>query len=255
MKIVGVTQPKVLTLLAQLIVLAMPAIAAADTDKNALARDLFELGVGEYKAKQYAEAAASMSKSYALDPQPNALYALAQAERLSGNCKDAIVHYQQVIDTAKDEKTVTAVKSNIELCRALERGEKAKEPVSQAKIVERDAPVLQIRTVYRTERRTDKLAIVMFAGGGIALGGSVAVFLLARSTRSDANGAQSLEEYNDLFDRAARMKLMSYVAAGVGLGLVAGAAIRLVGGSGETRVQVGIVPTSGGSLLSWSSAW
>jgi len=54
-----------------LIVLAMPAAAAAETEKTALARELFDLGVEEYKTKQYAAAAASMSKSHALDPQPN----------------------------------------------------------------------------------------------------------------------------------------------------------------------------------------
>lgn len=197
-----------------------------------------------------------MSKSYSLDPQPNALYAQAQAERLSGNCKAAITHYQQVIDTSKDEKTANAVKGNIELCEAIERGEKAKEPASEAKTAERDAPVLQIRTVYRTERQTDKVAIVLFAGGGIALGGSVAMFLVARSARSDADRAQSLEEYNDLYDRAARLRWMSYAAAGVGVGFIAVAAYRLIGGSGETRVQkVALVPTRGGSLVSWSTAW
>jgi len=244
------------TLAALVVALAMPAIAAADGDKTALASDLFNLGVEEYKAQQYAAAAASMSKSYALDPQPNALYALAQAERLSGNCKDAIAHYQQVIDTAKDEKTVTAVKGNIELCQQIERGEATKEPTSEAKTAERDAPILQIRTVYRTESRTDKLAITLFAGGGIALGGSVAMYLMARSARSDADRAQSLDEYNDLFDRAARLRWMSYAAAGLGVSFVAVAAIRLIGGSGETRVQkVALVPTRGGSLVSWTSTW
>lgn len=239
-----------------LIVLAMPAVAAAETDKTALARQLFDLGVEEYKTKQYAAAAASMSKSNALAPQPNALYALAQAERLSGNCKDAITHYQQVIDTAKDDKTITAVKGNIELCQALERGEKAKEPASEAKTAERDAPVLQIRTVYRTESRTDKLAVALFVGGGVAISGSVAMFLVARSARSDADRAQSLDEYNDLYDRSSRLRLMSYGAAGVGVGLIAVAAYRLIGGSGETRTQkVALVPTRGGSLVSWSSTW
>jgi len=243
-------------LLAQVIALSLPAVAAADGDKTALARELFDLGVEEYKAKQYEAAAASMAKSYSLDPQPNALYAQAQAERLGGKCKEAIAHYQQVIDTSKDEKIVTAVKANVELCQQIERGEESKEVPTEAKTAERDAPVLEIRTVYRTERRTDKLAILLFATGGIALGGSVAMYLVARSARSDADRASSLIEYNDLYDRSERLRWMSYAAAGIGVGCIAGAVVRLVGGSGETRVQgVAIVPTPGGSLVSWSSAW
>ena len=87
-------------------------------------------------------------------------------------------------------------------------------------------------------------------------GGSVAMFLVARSARSDADRAQSLDEYNDLFDRSKRLRLMSYGAAGLGLGLIAVATYRLIGGSGETRTQkVALVPTAGGSLVSWSSTW
>jgi tetratricopeptide (TPR) repeat protein len=244
-------------LLAQsVIALSLPAVAAAEGDKTALARELFDLGVEEYKAKQYDAAAASMAKSYSLDPQPNALYAQAQAERLGGKCKEAIAHYRLVIDTAKDDKIITAVKANVELCQQIERGEESKEVPTEAKTAERDAPVLEIRTVYRTESRTDKIAVVLFAGGGLALGGSLAMYLVARSASSDAERAGSLVEYNDLYDRAAQLRWMSYAAAGIGLGCIAVAAYRLIGGSGETRVQgVAIVPTPGGSLVSWSSAW
>src|SRR4051812_1962358 len=101
--------------------------AAADGNKKALARQLFELGIDEYKTKDYEGAAASMAKSYALDPIPETLYAEAQAERLAGDCIDASVHYSKLLDLAKDNSIATAVKANLELCSQIERGEKPKE--------------------------------------------------------------------------------------------------------------------------------
>ncbi len=75
-----------LALLAFVPLIALDA-QPARADSTALARQLFEHAIEEYKLKQYNAAIASLSKSYALDPQPDALYALAQAERLADDCK------------------------------------------------------------------------------------------------------------------------------------------------------------------------
>jgi tetratricopeptide (TPR) repeat protein len=242
-----------LTVLAvALIMLASAQIATAD--KKQLAQQLFELGIEEYKAKDYAAAAVSMNKSYALDPQPNALYALAQAERLAGDCNGAVVHYKQLLDTSKDEQIIKAVKTNLELCSQIERGEKT--TVDAQEEERRDAPILQIRTVYRTEQKSDKLAIAMYAGGGIALGGSVAMFLMARSALADADRASTLDEYNDLYDRSRRLRWMSYAAAGTGLALVTWATLRIVYGDNKPKErEVALVPVPGGSMFAWSTSW
>lgn len=240
---------------------ALAAIGGtASADNKKLARDLFELGIEEYKTKQYAAAAQSMSKSYALDPQPNALYALAQAERLADNCKDALVHYAKVLEESKDPKIKSAVEANIELCTQIESGQAPQEePKDKAEQDRLDAPVLQIRTVVRTEQKTDKLTIVLYAVGSTAFGGGVVTYFLARSARSDADRAASLDEYNDLYDRSQNMKLIAYGAAGLGIGLATWATIRVLGGkktTTETRApEIAISPIQGGSLVSWSGRW
>ncbi len=243
-----------LALLAQLIVLAAPRVAMADNKQ--LARDLFVLAIDEYKAKNYDAAVLSLTKSYALDAQPNSLYALAQAERLAGKCKDAIPHYEQLVDNP-NEKIVKAVKENIELCKQIEAGKPAPEEKKDAKAVEvRDAPTIEYRTVVRTERRRDVLSIVLFAGGGVAISGAAATYLVARAERSDADNAPTLEEYNDKYDSSRRLKWISYATAGVGVGLITVAVIRVIGGGNETESrQVAVTPVQGGSLISWSGHW
>ncbi len=230
-------------------------IARAETSKKELARQLFELGIEEYKDKQYDAAVASMSKSYALEPDPSALYALAQSERLSGKCKDAITHYNKLLETTKDEKTTTAVKAQIDLCEQIERGEA---PKADPKVDEkRDAPTIQYRTIIHTERRSDTLAIALYAVGGVSLGGAATTYLLARSTRADANNATSLAQYNELYDRATILRWTAYGAAGAGLVLVGYATYRVLWGGGpkSTSQEVAVVPLPGGSLVSWATAW
>lgn len=162
-------------------------------------------------------------------------------------------------DGDRERARVDVDRQRLRRCKQIESGQEPKvDPAkSAAEKEERDAPVLQIRTIYRTEQRTDKLAIALYAVGGTAIGGSVVLYFLARSTRSDADRARSLEDYNDRYDRSERMKWMAYGAAGIGVSCVAWATLRIVGGKkSETRVpEVALSPTDGGSLISWSGRW
>ncbi|MDQ3340142.1 MAG: hypothetical protein M4D80_33715 [Myxococcota bacterium] len=241
-----------------LIVLATTNVASADN--KTLARDLFNLGIDEYKAKQYDAAAASLSKSHALDPRPDALYALAQSERLAGKCKEAIPHYEQLLADSKDEKSQKKIRENIEICKQIEAGKPAPtgEDKTDAKSQERDAPTIEYRTVVRTERSRDVLSIALFAGGGVAISGGVAMFLVARSQRSEADSATTLEEYNDKYDSSRRLKWISYASAGVGVSLITVAVVRLIRGDGNSEAetkQVTLAPTQGGSILSFHARW
>lgn len=245
-----------------LAVLALSLVAAsgvASADTKTLARDLFNLGIDEYKAKKYDDAAASLAKSHALDPRPDSLYALAQAERLANRCKEAIGHYEQLLEQTTNDKSIKKIKENIELCRQIEAGKPAPEEKHEdAKSVERDAPTIEYRTVVRTERKRDVLSIVLFAGGGVAISGGVATYLVARSQRNDADHASTLEEYNDKYDSSRRLKWISYASAGVGVSLITVALVRVIRGdsSGESRTQeVAVTPTSGGSMVTFSSRW
>jgi len=231
--------------------------SVASADNKTLSRDLFNLGIDEYKEKQYEAATLSLSKSYALDPKPDALYALAQSERLAGKCKEAIVHYEKLLEGTKEEKSQKKIKENIEICKQIEAGKPAPvEKKEDAKSVERDAPTIEYRTVVRTERSRDVLSIALFAGGGVAISGSVAMYLVARNQRSEADNATSLEEYNDKYDSSRRLKWISYATAGVGVSLITWAIVRVVVGdssSSETKSkEVAVTPVQGGSVVSWS---
>jgi hypothetical protein len=79
-----------------------------------------EAGIRWYRAQKYAEAIAEFQAGYQLDPRPEFLYALAQAQRLSGNCKAALVAYQAFLGTSPSEAQATEAQQHIEQCRAAE---------------------------------------------------------------------------------------------------------------------------------------
>ncbi len=243
---------------AQLIAVAAPRVASAEPKNRGLARQLFELGIEEYKQKLYDAAVASMTKAYQLDPEPEFLYALAQSERMNGDCNGAIAHYEKLLDLSKDDQTKTAVKANLDLCYSIAHGEKPKAQPVDAKALERqNAPTIEIRTVYRTETRSYKLAVALYAFGGVALGGAATTYVLSLSTRSDANHATSLAQYNQLFDRAATERTIAFTAGGVGL-LAVGAATAYVlmgGGKSVKESNVAVMPISGGSMIAWGGSW
>jgi tetratricopeptide (TPR) repeat protein len=243
-------------LIVLLVLLATPAVARAEENKQALARGLFNLAISEYKAGQYDAAAASLAKSHALEPRPDALYALAQAERLANRCKDALVHYEQLLEESKDAKIIARVKENIELCEQIEAGKPVPEEKPAKEVAQRDAPVIEYRTIVRTEQKRDALSIVLFVGGGIAISGGVGMYLVSRSIEQDADDAQSLEEYNEKYDQSRRLRWISYATAGAGATLLTVAIIRVIGGGGKSEArQVAVTPVEGGSIFSWSARW
>lgn len=233
-----------------LIALAPARIAAAD-DAQA-ARSLFKKGVEEYKAKKYGDASITLLKSYELDPKPDTLFALAQAERLDGRCPDAREHYKKLLEQTSDMSTAKAVQSNLELCAAPEPVEK---PQPSDKPAEPVKPQIVTQTVVRRERTTDTLAVALFSSGALALGGSAALVLAARNSSADSDRAATLDESNRLYDRSKRERLLALGVAGVGAALVTGGIVHVLRGKPAQHTEVAVAPLAGGAAIALSSRW
>ena len=117
--------------LAIAMIVAVSAVAARAQEPPAglspSARAHFERGMRLYGAKQYAEAAAEFKAGHRKDPRPEFLYALAQAERLGGNCKNAIQAYEELLRTGIPRRKATTVKQHIAACRQRLQEERAPE--------------------------------------------------------------------------------------------------------------------------------
>src|SRR5262245_2369903 len=82
------------TLVATLLA-ALPAGADKAT-REANAR--YEKGLSLYEAKDYEKAIAELKGAYQLDAKQEYLFAWAQAERLSGDCRSALGLYDQLLE-------------------------------------------------------------------------------------------------------------------------------------------------------------
>jgi hypothetical protein len=110
------TQRSLLAMTVGLAILrAVPAVAAPASAPamNAEAQAHFDKGKRYFVAQSYAQAVVEFKAAYLADPQNDTIYALAQAERLAGDCKDAVNAYRQFEaaaagDTDADEQAKVA---------------------------------------------------------------------------------------------------------------------------------------------------
>lgn len=215
----------------------------------------YKKAIDAYKAGKYDEAATLLEAAYKVEPKPEILFALAQAERLGGHCDKAIVHYKQLLTQTTELATAKAVQNNLALCPG---GEPPKtEPKIEPKSDDKSTPEPRIDVVQKTVyvRKSDPLAVGLLAGGALSGGFAVGMLLRSSSTRDDANSARTLDDANELHDRADRDRLIAIVAGGAGAVAIGFAVFRLATGGKQTSSEVAVTPTSGGGSLVFSKTW
>jgi len=226
-------------------VIAFAAPAFADD-----AKDLFKQGVDAYKAGHYEDSKKLLKKSYDLDPNPNTLFALAQAERLLGECKLAVEHYNKILEQVNDLNVSKLVQQNLSLCEKQEPGS------APAPSPAKGEPQVVTKVVTRDVGHSDKLAITAMTFGALSLGAAGGLYIASSSDKDAADKARTLDDHNSLADRANSEKTMCFIAAGAGVALAGFAVYRWVSGSsGEASTAVSVVPTPRGGAFVLTSAW
>lgn len=227
----------------KLAVLAWTVIGLAGAAYADKAGDLMKKGIDQYKAGKYTDAAATLQQAYDLDHKPETLFALAQAQRLSGDCTSAAANYHKVLEQMSDVNTAKLVQQNLDLCeKAPPTPEPAPAPPPEPQIV--------TKTVVK-EGKTDVLAASLFGAGMLSLGAAGGLYLAASSNADAADKASTLDAHNSLADKAKAEDVGMFVAAGVGVAAIGYAVFRWTHGS-EPQTEVAAMPTNGGGAL-WVS--
>jgi tetratricopeptide (TPR) repeat protein len=211
------------------------------------AGDLFKQGIDAYKAGKYNDAITALTKSYKLDPKPEALFALAQSERLAGKCDAAVKHYRKMLDSSTDLNTAKLVETNLALCETIEGVDKKKEDPKQTQV--------ETKTVVKTVPHTDRLATSLFAGGMLGIGAAGGLYIASRTARSDAGHARTFDDYQTLTDRADRDQLMSFIVGGLSAAAIAGAVVKWTRAPKEDTATVSVSPTSHSTTVWVTARW
>lgn len=228
------------------LVLTAGAAHAGSGTLDPKAKAHLDRGLELYAQKDYAAAIAELEKGYAIDPQPELLYARAQAERLGGQCEQAIVHYEAFLATKPEPEREAAARANLAKCKD-ELGAKAPIPAPAPAPVPAPAPAPVVAPatapaptappkasprVDPSPWYTDVFGDVLLGTGLIATGVG-GFFVLSsygnQATAEDAGTSPGNDDYaqhQSRIERAERQRTTGVIVGAGGLALIGGAVLR-----------------------------
>jgi hypothetical protein len=197
-------------------------------------RQLYDLG-------RYAEAAEAFRAAYAQAPKPAILFAVAQAERLAGDCLRAAAHYRAFLRTEPTEPWRSFARQHLETCSA------QIPPSAPAPAHERPLPPPPARAEdvppawYR-----DWIGGTLCAIGTASLVAGTVVWWSGRRDAEEANGARQYDRY---WEHAQGASLRQTIGVGAMIGggaLILGGGLRylLASRPSEDGVAVAIDPSA-----------
>jgi tetratricopeptide (TPR) repeat protein len=276
-------RPRGLARLATILLVAMPLVAVAGPKEQAKAH--IAKATAAHKDGKFAVALDELQAAYKLDPKPDLLFAIAQVYVKLDNCADAIPFYEKFLASTKDPQAQPVVTEAIDACKAklaqaqpvvtpTTTPEPVPEPVAKPEpepkpevhvapppeeLPPRRDPVAPSLTVQVSTERPwyrDTIADSLLIGGVIAGVVGIVVYSQARSDLDSAESSTTLAGYNQLVDSSHSKQTLSIVLVGGGAALIGGGVVRLMlRDHGKSTHGVGMIPTSGGGLVTWTGGF
>jgi len=235
----------------------------AKSDAKAEAKRHADAATQLFNVQQYDKAADEYQQAYLLDAQPAYLYASAQAQRLGGDCTNALLSYKAFLRTKPKKADETKAQKNIERCEQ-ELKDHPPPPVEPVVPVQptpvvvtpvAPPPVLPPPAPRKIVRpwTKDWVGHVMVGGGIVAAAAGGVLFFLGRGAIADLNNSSSYDQFAAAHGDVDRAKLeqtigISAMAAGGAL-IVGGIIHYVIHGRPITDQRVSAVVTPGGATL------
>ena len=220
------------------------------------AREHLERGMEYFTARDFTAAISAFDRGLAIDAHPDFHYAKAQALRLGGDCRAALVSYRTFLATNPPETEAALARENVTKCEQLLAATKVDEPKSPPPPPPPPPPsVERWREVPPPTWWRDPPGVVVASVGVASLATATVFALRARSHATSSGSAADLDEWYADRDRWRRDSIISGVALGVGIAASAAAAVRFIWvGRVEPR-RVRVTATGTGAALSWETSW
>lgn len=245
-----------------LALITIPVTAAADP--KAQAKDHMAKAAEAHKAGRFADARTELNATYALDPQPQLLYALGQVYVKLGQCGEAIMFYEQFIDSNPAAAAAESAQQAINACKVAAAQQQAAQPQEPLEDLDRDeappnlttAPPVTAQPAQVDGPRPaykDPIQLALVGGGAVSLVAGLVFYSSARGLLDDAEAAATYEASSQLVDDAKGKRMLSVVFTVAGAGLVAGGIYYyLRTHRSSERSTVTVIPTTEGGLVTWS---
>jgi hypothetical protein len=279
--------------IAALFVVLLLAPGSAFAGKKEEAKAHITKATKAHKEGHFEEARVELEAAYALDPNPDLLYALGQVSAKLGKCGEATTYFKRFGATQKDPKVAKVVDQAVAACkpasepaanpspssgtapssdtpppppdRSTPPGDKPSPsmdkppPVAPRSQPFAPAATAPVATGQRSPWYKDKL------GDGLVLGGIVATVigiveysgaLSDLDTAENRMSTTTLARYNELVDSAHGKRTASIVLFGAGGALITGGIVHYVlhGRTTESHA-IGVAPARGGGVVSYEGSF
>jgi tetratricopeptide (TPR) repeat protein len=207
-------------------------IAALLQQAEGDAKQLTEQGLAHYNVGEYDKAIDEFKRAYLISKTPALLFNIAQAQRLKGDCKEALQSYKAYLraDPSANRQKIDARIAEMEKC-VKEKPEPTPTPTPEPKPEPPPTQPVQVTPVQPTpppaeRQRPSKVPPLLLGAGGLVVAGVGTALLI--SVNGDVGDLQNScsphcdpKTWSDLPTRAD----IGYVLVGVGAAAVAGSVV------------------------------
>ncbi len=234
-----------------LVALLLPSLAVADPRPvSSDARPHLDHGLERFAARDFAAAIAAFDAGFAIDPHPDFLYAKGQAQRLGGDCRDAVVTYRAFLDLDPPETEAALARGNVARCERVLAASRTPDPPPARPVVEGQPATPHVRPWW-----SDRPAQVLSGASALALATSAAFAIHARGQAKDSAQSGNLEGWQDRQDTWRRDRTIAGIALGAGAGLAIGATVRFWYTGRRSSATVSLTGQGDGAVLFVQGRW
>lgn len=230
----------------------------AHADAKSEAKLHIDSATALHKDGKFAEALDEMKTAYALDPQPELLYAIARLHVQLGQCDRALPFYDRFLDSKPKDSSVAKARQAIEMCKTNppDAAQPAPPPAvvvspRPPSVVPPPPPIARRETVTLPWYR-DVVGDALLGIGVIASGVGLVSYVGARSDNASAAKATAYPDRLSLLDSARDQRNVALIAGGVGGALIVAGILKFTLGEPKTETRVVVVPHAHGGTLAWS---
>ncbi len=248
-------------------VLASPAVTHAQKSERPAAKAALKKAKAHFDLQEYALAEEQLKEAYRIDPKPEILYAIAQAQRLGGACDRAIITYKNFLRGKPPAEQARQAEENIARCESASKPATVEPPKPEPVTVEPPKPELaptpivttpppRVETVHTGVPWTRNWVGHVFVLGGLAVAaGGTYVALDANRTITELNDAQFYDDFiarQAEADSAKSRRTVGFAVAGVGGAMVlTGALLYVLRSPGERSRPAVSIGGRGELMLAW----
>lgn len=234
---------------------AVPLVAAAGPsakDKKE-AKKHRAAATEAHKQEKFDVALTELKAAYALDPQPDLLFAMGQVQVKLGNCPEAIMSYEQFVASTQTAEFVDAANEAIKACQDQLAAQPPPPPPPELKPEPAPAPPPPVATAPEGKPfYSDVVGDVLVGAGAVATVTGVSLYFSARGTIDDAEKAPTYAEQQSLVDDAHSKRMYAVILGSVGVAAIGVGVWHFTKSASTEKTAVALVPTTTGGLVTFA---